>query len=193
MMQPGEYRERIEDRLRPHQVRADQMHAYEAELREGIAELEIIVERRQTLEKHMDAEIENLLGCALLEESRQARHYFRIHFPFLEKMAASNLFDLVSSPNIFGRTGRWLDEAQYFEDCIESFNWVDTMWYYMHYRISPDELASMLIEDWADICDACTIGTIRSWLDCANCQSRIGWGDLINYDHGLSGLFSFHA
>ena len=187
MLQP---RERIAERLNPHQVRANEFRAYEAELRERISELETIVEARQTLEKKMDAEIENTHGSALLAEASQAKRYYSAHFRFLRRKDVSELFDLLAFPDIFKRTGRWIDEAQYFEECIDQRQWVGTIWAFMLYRTHRADLMNMLVEGWEDHCDEETIDTIRSWLDCAHCHLRPGWAEVVNYDHGLSGFFN---
>ena len=178
------------ERHRPHRVRVNEFRAYEAELRERISELEHIIAARQTLEKKMDADVENIIGCQQLEEANQAEHYFSTYFRFLRKKDVSELFDLIAFPDIFKRTGRWIDEAQYFEECIDQRQWVGTIWAFMLYRTHRADLMNMLVEGWEDYCDQETIDTIRSWLACAHCDLRPGWAEVVNYDHGLSGFFN---
>ena len=138
------YCQTMAERHRPHRVRVNEFRAYEAELRERISELEHIVAARQTLEKKMDADVENIIGCQQLEEANQAEHYFSTYFRFLRKKDVSELFDLIAFPDIFKRTGRWIDEAQYFEECIEKFQWVGTIWAYMLYRTSRADLLNFV-------------------------------------------------
>ena len=162
----------------------------EEQIREQFEGLGAVVSARIRLQLDIASSLENMHGTMLLEEERTARHYFSTHFPMFTIEATSRLFDLVSNPPILVRGGSWYDEAEYFEQYIEDFRWVETIWAYILYRTSRYDLENMLQEGWEADADPDAKAAIQSWVGYEFPHRRPGWIQTSNFDGGLSGFFN---